>query len=249
MKQTSIGERLRQAREAKSATLYDASKETRIRVDYLQSMERDSFHFVTGETYVKGMLRSYARWLGIDAGEVVGEYERVHGGAPPISLQEVLKPPAQPPRSRRRRWEIAGVVAAAILLPLSVVSLMSPSNVAEPPPSVGTQTTQPQGTRSPSPPAVAQALPQDVDVTVSITGEKCWLRVLADGNETKPAFEGTLRSGAVQTYHAADVIEVTFGDMGSVDVTANGTHLGTPGGQGEVGRFVFNPDTESFIPS
>ena len=57
MAQTSIGQRLRQAREAIPASLAEASRATRVRVDFLEAMERDSFTFISGRVYIVGMLR------------------------------------------------------------------------------------------------------------------------------------------------------------------------------------------------
>ena len=66
MAQTAIGQRLRQAREAIPASLAEASRATRVRVDFLEAMERDSFTFISGRVYIVGMLRSYARWLRLE---------------------------------------------------------------------------------------------------------------------------------------------------------------------------------------
>src|SRR5487761_1716427 len=73
MTQSSIGHRLRQAREAMPASLAEASRATRVRVDFLEAMERDSFNFISGQVYVRGMLRSYATWLRLDPSEITAE--------------------------------------------------------------------------------------------------------------------------------------------------------------------------------
>ena len=90
MSQTSIGERLRQAREALPASLAEASRATRVRVDFLEAMERDSFTFISGRVYVVGMLRSYARWLRLDEAEIAREYDRIYGAAEAPALAESL---------------------------------------------------------------------------------------------------------------------------------------------------------------
>lgn len=245
MAHESIGERLRRARESIPASLYQASRETKIRVDFLEYMERDNFRFLSGGTYLKGLLRGYGRWLGLDEDELISNFERVYGSRPGPSLREILKKPAQrPPRSRRRRWVIAAAAAASILVGLSFVGLMQPAGpkIARPP-------SPAEAARGPgsggSDVAVLPSRIQGVRLTVNVIGERSWLRVLADRNES-PIFQGTLFEGASKTFEAKEVLTVTFGDLGAVSVVMNGKDLGIPGAPGQVGTFQFSPATTSF---
>jgi cytoskeleton protein RodZ len=243
----SIGQRLRTAREARRATVYDAARDTRIRVDFLESMEHDSFRFVSGGTYVKGMLRQYAAWLGLDPGQIVGEYDRLYGaGVSGPSLSEIFKPPAQaPPRSRQKMWGLAAVIAASLLLVLSLVGILNPprNRIATAP----RPTPEATPRKSPEPPKLAQAPPafQGVNLAVRVTGTRCWLHVLADGNE-KAVFEGTLTNGQMQTFQASQVLRVNFGKISAVQVSVNGVDIPTPTDIGEIGTFLFFADTRSF---
>src|SRR3989442_11831827 len=92
----SIGERLRQAREAIPASLAEASRATRVRVDFLEAMERDSFTFISGRGYVVRVLRFHARGLPHDAHEVAQEDDKIYGAAqgPPLAVN--LFTPNQP---------------------------------------------------------------------------------------------------------------------------------------------------------
>jgi cytoskeleton protein RodZ len=243
----SIGQRLRAAREARKATVYDAARETRIRVDFLESMEQNSFRFVSGGTYIRGMLRTYAGWLGLNPGQIVSEYDRLYGaGASGPSLSEIFKPPAQaPPRSRQKMWGIAAVVAASLLLVLSLVGILNPptTRTAEAP----RPKSQAAPRKSPSAPALAKAPPvfQGVNMTLKVTGNRCWLRVLADGN-SKALFEGTLTNGQAQTFQASQVLRLNLGKISAVQITVNGVDIPTPTDIGETGTFLFYPDTRSF---
>src|SRR3989440_7088880 len=125
MSQTSIGQRLRQAREAIPASLAEASRATRVRVDFLESMERDSFTFISGRVYIVGMLRSYARWLRLDDKEIAAEFERAYG-APEVSalaggLVGRNEPRVPSVKPRKPHWAMAGGAGPAILLGLRVV--------------------------------------------------------------------------------------------------------------------------------
>lgn len=249
MNQTTIGERLRQAREAVPASVAEASRETKIRIDFLQAMERDSFRFAWA-TYVKGMLRAYARWLGLDDEELAGEYERMYGEGPGPSVRQIFKEPAErAPRRRSPRWMIAAALAASTLLGLSLIGVMNPpgpTKVAPPPPAPAGNGGSGQAAGS-GPAAIAEApAVVVVQVVVTVVGKKCWTRVLADGSE-KPLFEGNLFSGAVQTFQANQRLEILFGNLGAVQIRVNGRDLGSPGEPGKTGKFVFTADTTSFV--
>lgn len=248
MRQQTIGERLRKTREARGINVYLAARATRIRPDFLQSMERDAFDFLTGTTYVKGMLRAYASWLGLDAEEMGDEFERIHGSRPGPSLAQILREPAQrPPRSRERVWVMAAAVAASSLLALSLLGVMNPTStrVATPPAAPNARSNTERAGANPSVAQAPAVAASGVEVTVTIVGEKCWLGVVADG---KTIFEKTLRNGAVQTFHANGDLLITFGRLDAVRITVNGADWGAPPPKtGElVGTYIFDQTTTSW---
>ncbi len=62
----SIGQKLKQAREARHITLDKASDATRIRVPYLQAIERDDLAILPSPVQARGFLRNYAEYLGLN---------------------------------------------------------------------------------------------------------------------------------------------------------------------------------------
>lgn len=75
-----IGRRLRAAREAKGVTLEQAEEDTRIRQKYLQALEEAREADLPGEVYLKGFLRSYGNYLGLDGTALVEEYKQLKRG-------------------------------------------------------------------------------------------------------------------------------------------------------------------------
>src|SRR5438270_4381451 len=251
MAQTSIGQRLRQAREAIPASLAEASRATRVRVDFLESMERDSFTFISGRVYVVGMLRSYARWLRLDDKEIAAEFDRVYG-APEVSAlagsltgrNEPRMPSVKP---RKPQWAMAGAAALSILLVLLLVSLIrTGSHVAQPPavlgspsPSAAAAGSSPTPTSTVGSTGPAGATSSGVRLVVATVGGSCWVHVVV-GN-TVPAlhlFQATLGPGVTRTFTAPDLLRVQFGNLGAVKLNVNGKDLGTPGPPGQTGSFV-----------
>ncbi len=243
MSEKSIGERLREAREAIPASLVEASRATRVRVDFLEAMERDSFNFISGRVYVVGMLRSYARWLRLDEQGIAAEFARIHGDPASALLSQSLAPSDEPrmlsSRPRKPPWAIVGVAAGALIVVLLVVSFIrGGTNVAQPPsvPLSPSPSPSPSVTTTATPGVAAQ--PPGVDLLVSVTKGSCWVHVIV-GN-TVPAlvvFQRTLGQGVTETFTAPDVLRVDFGNMGAVNLQVNGKPLGSPGPLGQNGAF------------
>lgn len=65
-----IGERLRTAREARGLSLEAVAAELRIRIVILAAMEREDHTALPERVYLLGLLRTYARFLGLDPATV-----------------------------------------------------------------------------------------------------------------------------------------------------------------------------------
>jgi len=69
-----IGSSLREARERQGIELVDAEAATKVRAKYLRALEDESFDLLPAQTYVKGFMRSYADYLGLDGQLYVDEF-------------------------------------------------------------------------------------------------------------------------------------------------------------------------------
>ena len=69
-----IGTSLREARSRRQIGLPQAEQATKIRAKYLRALEDERFDELPSETYVKGFLRTYADYLGLDGQLYVDEY-------------------------------------------------------------------------------------------------------------------------------------------------------------------------------
>ena len=74
-----IGERLEEARKRKGISIREAAETTKIRGDYLQKFEANSFDVDLPPLYVRGFLRSYARYLDLDPDRVVSDFDTLGG--------------------------------------------------------------------------------------------------------------------------------------------------------------------------
>jgi len=69
-----IGERLEEARKRKGLSIREAAEATKIRGDYLQKFEANSFDIDLPPLYIRGFVRNYARYLELDGERVAQEF-------------------------------------------------------------------------------------------------------------------------------------------------------------------------------
>ena len=114
-----IGEILRTTREEKKLTIEQVNRETRISVQTLRSLERDDFGAFPSETYLKGFLRNYAEFLGLDGNTLwamVGSRGGGgSGGGPSWEIEGTLKEEKLGPPRIVRQFLLPILVVLVIL--------------------------------------------------------------------------------------------------------------------------------------
>jgi cytoskeletal protein RodZ len=76
----SVGELLRSKREGKKLTLADVNQDTKVSINVLKALEQEDFGSFESETYLRGFLKNYAKYLGIEPDFVIGVLEGQRGG-------------------------------------------------------------------------------------------------------------------------------------------------------------------------
>ncbi|HAL62763.1 MAG TPA: DUF4115 domain-containing protein, partial [Chloroflexi bacterium] len=83
-----LGEMLREARERKGVSRAEVEEETKIRESLIKALEEQDYGVLPDRIYAKGLLKNYARYLGLDTSEVMrlfGEEELTPTPIPPAS--------------------------------------------------------------------------------------------------------------------------------------------------------------------
>ena len=73
-----IGNSLREARVRQGLDYPQVELATKIRAKYIRALEEEDFGVLPGGTYIKGFMRSYAEFLGLDGQLYVDEYNSRH---------------------------------------------------------------------------------------------------------------------------------------------------------------------------
>ncbi|HYP23548.1 MAG TPA: RodZ domain-containing protein [Actinomycetota bacterium] len=252
---TTIGAYLRAVRRRRRISIERAAEDTKIRAAFLMRMESDEFDFLA-PAYVRGFLRSYARYLEVDPGPLLEDFESRYGGGRVDSSQMIALQRREKavPREHRRlnSWVVAGGAAAVILVVLAFVGVMSAPEKPEPPGSALSQTTPTPGP-APSPSVSPSVLPSEspgeiaatdgIELVVDAAGGASWLEVYADG---QTVYYTTLPAGQTMTFDAEKRMHIRLGYPAGVELTVNGRSLGSPGGEDPI-ELTFPDDLDGLI--
>ena len=66
-----VGQKLEEARKRKGVSLREVSESTKIRGDYLSAIESGNYEINLPEVYLRGFVRLYAKFLGLDQDAMV----------------------------------------------------------------------------------------------------------------------------------------------------------------------------------
>ena len=242
----SVGTLLREARLAKGISLSEAEHGTSIRARYLEALEKDEYDKTPGEVFMKGMLRNYGTYLGLNGPELVQLYKERAAGATKeavkssgirevdkVQLNIQLKNPRDIGSGTGRmelpslpkvdmKQVIAGVGVLLVLLGGYFAIPKAMDYFKNMPQPIAQETKQ---NVKQAKPAVAL---DKVQVAMEATGD-CWLEVQADGKEI---FAGMMRAKDKQTFEAKDKLIVKYGNIGVMKLEVNGEVVDLQGEHG-----------------
>ncbi|MDD5132129.1 MAG: helix-turn-helix transcriptional regulator [bacterium] len=112
-----IGTTLSEARKQKKVSLKKIAQETKISSRYLQALETETYDIFPAEVYLKGFMRSYAQYLGLDADEIVRAYDRQHNQPVENVAKETATSSVTIPKINTRLvvWSITSFIAIILI--------------------------------------------------------------------------------------------------------------------------------------
>ena len=116
----SPGAILKRCREYHDISLEDASQTTRIAVSYLKALEEDRISSFANLAYLKGFLRIYATYLGLNADDMARMYDKLYGDKE--GKNSVESASAISDRPARRLAALRKLLFPAVLLLLILVT-------------------------------------------------------------------------------------------------------------------------------
>jgi cytoskeletal protein RodZ len=116
-----IGNSLREARVRRGIDFAEAELATKIRGKYLRALEDEQFALLPAQTYVKGFLRTYAEYLGLDGQLYVDEFNSRFVAGEDHEPRTRRSSGARPQRRHRRLETNVVLVALGAIAILTVI--------------------------------------------------------------------------------------------------------------------------------
>ena len=189
-----IGNSLREARLRQGLEFPEIEQATKIRGKYLRALEEESFDTLPAQTYVKGFLRSYADYLGLDGQLYVDEFNSryVRGELEEEEEQRPYKPRVASPSRGSAFQNKAVLLTVAIIAGLTIFVFAAAK--------WGGQANQ-NNVLPPPPPKAKKHVKKPVAklVAAGINGG-AYVAVYRGSRTGRPIYEGTLENGKRQRF-------------------------------------------------
>jgi cytoskeleton protein RodZ len=232
-----IGNSLQEARLRQGLELPELEQATKIRARYLRALEEEQFDQLPAPTYVKGFLRSYADYLGLDGQLYVDEYNSRY------VVGEEAEPVVRPRRSSAGRAQrqvesrviVFALVGIAVVTALVIAAWKSGgSNEPQAIPNLGSAAPRARAPKVQKPARprkqVAAPKPKQAHLVLTAARGNCWLEVHVRTPDGKLGFVGTLEEGARPLSLTAKRLWIRAGAPQNLDVELNGKPRSFPDG-------------------
>jgi len=251
-----FGEELRREREIRGISLKEIADATKISKRFLEAIERNDHKTLPAPVFTRGFVREYARYVGLNADEMVNRYNYAAAGD-----DRIEKPPAHPvsqliPDEPKRPRPARGIPSMRFNVNLVFIVFLAGALMAVAWWAVqykrrrDAETRLAEATAAPvvtAPkiivPPVTTTRPSNDDTLhlVVDVNDSCWVELEADG--ARVVYD-ELTPGDKRTFDAKQ--EFIFKKIGKVDglrLTLNGVEVPVPGESEPVRDFAVNRDT------
>jgi cytoskeleton protein RodZ len=238
-----IGNSLREARLRQGLDFPEIEQRTKIRSKYLRALEEEQFDLLPGQTYVKGFLRSYSEYLGLDGQLYVDEFNSRYVTG---EDEQPIRPSKTETFARRgRRGESRGIVLALVGI-AAVTALViaawraAPENQEPSIPNLG-------GTTTTAGKQKAKRKPLRVTLVATAAPGNTWLEIHRGSLAGRTIYRGTLEAGQSRTF-TGPRLWVYARAPGNLRVKINGRVRRQLPGRGAPRAFLITPQRFGSVP-
>lgn len=212
-----ISKIIRTRRMSRGLSIDDAERDTRISRKYLEALESGEFSKMPGTVAIKGFLKIYTDYLGLDSGTLVSDFMKLWTKDQPQNQKTKIYPRIYTHRDTfyMPKW----IYAIIIIILLGVVVYFSPQCIKRVPVSIYTKPLQ---------------------LTVDFK-EKTWIVVSSDEKNVQ---DGLIDKGELKVWDAESKFRIRVGDATAVKMLLNGHEIRLSGRPGETKDFEFDRSTD-----
>jgi len=252
----SVGEYLREGRDALGVSLEEISARTCISVRQLDALETNRLERLPGGLFNISFARQYARELGLNEEEAATRIKAAMGVAAQAHGRMAAgrtRTSSDGPASKLAEWaseffrkhggSVASMIIGAVLIGGGFYSfrfLDEPNQERQPAQAVVAEAPPPAAAppvQQVSTPVEAAEPAAPIELTLEVV-ETVWVRAVVDGQRL---FEETLSRGVVKPIHAQQQVELKVGNAGGLLLSLNGQDLPAIGPRGFVRSVTVTP--------
>src|SRR6266852_2410641 len=217
-----IGEALAAKRGERGLSIDQVAASTRISAEDLKALEADDFERFAAPVYAKGYLLTYARYLGLDADELVRQMPA--GGHRPSLALGLGKTERRP----RVVLTTPAIAAAGLVLLAGAFSGYAWRQVVTDQRATASLSTPSAVTTVPATAVASPAIQaRPIVVGVRVT-DVVWINVVVDGAAQYGDSGRTLPAGSIIYFTGVD-LKITSGKASATFITIDGRNLGAMG--------------------
>jgi hypothetical protein len=244
-----VGILVRQARERAGLTVDELAERTTIRPHVLEGIEADDFSACGGDFYARGHLRTLARFLGLNPGDLVAKYDENYARAP-ISARRVFEAELATSlgsgvrvRSGGPRWSLIAAAVLALLMVWGAARFLAPQQA----PVNSATLAGDAGSTTQNPPAKVTPITSPLmKKSTVVIGSLAWnsqivvTSVARAGHPASVIWQGALRSPQTKTLTVTGPFVIQSSQSTLTTVSVNGQAKGKVGTQNGAGSRSFS---------
>ena len=227
-----IGMELKRERELRGITLQEISDATKINIRYLRDLEEDRLDNLPGTFFIKGIIRSFAKYIGLDENTILNSYyeselHREQGQEKEEEKEEEYQKTQHTLPIKVKRILYSILVFLALMAVLTLIYLL----VYQKPPGkqvVETPATQTIQKTEPASPPKTVILEEEKELVLDLTFVMdSWIQIYSDG---ELVVDGLKFEGEKLQVIAKEELLIHTGNAGGISVILN-NQTGIPFGE------------------
>ncbi len=240
----SLGQELKRERELRGISLQEIADTTKINIRFLRALEEDHLDMLPEKFFTKGIIRTYAKHLGLDEENVLNLYIES------LQMQQDYKMPGEEereqnevlqssPKVKKKIWLFFWVFTFILALCITMIFILKKDKVLLPENNIPSAAQKIQGEPKQDPqleslvkPSEIQyktkEIPDGLDLEIRVEQET-WIEIYAD---QELQYSGIKPPGIVLQFRAKQEFLINLGNTGGITYTINGQKgkkLGEPG--------------------
>lgn len=211
---TGPGQELKRERELRGISLKEISSATKIHIKFLQALEDDRLEVMPSKFFTKAVLRSYAKFVGLEEDSVLNRYYEMSLLQSQAQQAEIPERKA-PPLVRKKGWMISVILVVPLIL---AIFFLQKKYIEESRDSAIKEGT-PVLTPLPTPQLVYIFILEQKELTFEISFlEETWIQVFADG---ELIVDGIKWPGDKAVINARQELLIHLGNAGGITYSLN----------------------------